>query len=81
MIALVAVMDALADYAAVAIVNAHLILSLEKRAKMAYAQLQQHDQQLTQNVQMHHCKTLHQQLNELTYNQPNAVQKKNWKYY
>ncbi len=40
------VVDALADYAAIALVNARLFVALDNRARTAYAELQERDQQL-----------------------------------
>lgn len=47
---LTAVVTALADYAAVAIVNARLFATLDKRAKAAYNDLQNREQQLNEGV-------------------------------
>ena len=44
------VMNALADYAAIAIVNARLFAALDQRAKVAQHQLKQRDAEIAQNI-------------------------------
>lgn len=59
------VVNALADYAAIAIVNARLFSALDKRAQLAYAKMQEHDQKIAETL-LKPVAYLHHQLQQLT---------------
>jgi GAF domain-containing protein len=58
------VVNALADYAAIAIVNARLFSALDKRAQLAYAKMQEHDQKIAETL-LKPVAHLHHQLQQL----------------